>query len=747
MPESHNPHAVQYKQRSIHDYFRILLKRRWAFSSVLLLFSATATLYSFIATPVYKPTVQILIERYAPKLLDQRESTTYNYSSEEFYQTQYKLLESPALITKVINKLHLKNDPHYSWVFKELPANAEEDVKQKAEEVLIKVVQRRVEVKPIRQSSLVNLSFSNPDPQFATLVANTLAQSYIEYSLNMRFAASQEESNWLKEKMDESRKRLEDSEAKLNQYKREYRIVAAEDKESITAQKLEQLNKDLITAQTHRMEAETRFKEVSQGKPIPQVLNNQLIQTLKGQEAKIIAEQSELGKKYGEAHPRMIRLINELAATRGKIGAETNQVVQAIKNEYHMALAQEENLKKALEEHKRDTQDFSDRAIQYRVLLRDVETNRALYENILRSLKTTTATENIPPTNIRIVYPATVPNVPVSPQKSRNILVSVVLGILFGATLVVLLELLDTTLKTPEEVEEWLKIPNLSMIPHIELPALAVNDNGGPPELVVHHGTHHLVSEAYRALRTSVLFSTPGQPPQTLLITSTFPWEGKTLTAANLATAMAKAEPQVLLVDADLRRPTLHQLFGVEKDPGLTNFLVGDVNDLPVIETPVSGLFLVTCGHIPPNPSELLHSERMREFLSRAQERFGLVVIDSPPILSVTDAAILSTLVEGTLMVIKAETVPRKAAIAAKNDLVEVKAPLLGAILNDIQFQRDGYYYYYHYHYSRYHSYYESKDGGPNKSRRSRKPSPPKGILSLIKSHLPFLKRDSSRRT
>ena len=188
--------------------------------------------------------------------------------------------------------------------------------------------------------------------------------------------------------------------------------MALDDKESITAQKLEQLNKDLIAAQTHRMEAETRFKEVSRGQPISQVLNNPLIQTLKGQEAKIIAEQSELSRKFGPEHPRMIRLNNELAATRGKIGAEMGQVVQAIKNEYYMAKAQEENLKDALEAQKDDTQDLGDRNIQYRVLLRDVETNRALYENMLKSLKTTTATENTPATNIRIVYPATIPGCP-----------------------------------------------------------------------------------------------------------------------------------------------------------------------------------------------------------------------------------------------------------------------------------------------------------------------------------------------
>jgi capsular exopolysaccharide synthesis family protein len=717
--------------------------------SLFFIIFATSTLYSFIATPIYKPSVQILIERFAPKLIDQRESLpAYSFYNDEFYLTQYKILESPALVKKVIDKLNLRANPYYhALIFEKLPPDADAELRQKADEKLIRAVAKQVEVTPIRQSSLVNVGFYHPDPRLATQVTNTLAQSYMEFALDQRFAASQEEANWLNQKVVEARKKMEDSEAKLNQYKRQHNIVATEDKESITAQKLEQLNRDLVTAQTHRMEAETRFNEVSQGKPIPQVLNNLLIQTLKGQEAKLIAEQSELGKKYGEAHPRMIRLANELAAIRSKIGAETNQVVLSVKNEYHMAQAQEGNLKKALEAHKQDTQDFSDRAIRYRVLLRDVETSRALYENVLKNLKTTTTAENIPATNIRVVYPATVPERPVRPRKSFNMVLGAVLGIFMGMGAVLILEGLDTTLKTPDEVEECLEVPNLAMIPHIEVLAQAGNTDGGPrPELVVQRGSQPLVSEAYRALRTSILFSTPGQAPKTLLVTSSFPLEGKTLSAANLATAMAKADPKVLLVDADLRRPTLHHLFGVGKEPGLTNFLVGDTDELPVMETVVPGLFLVPCGHIPPNPSEILHSERMREFLARAQEHFGRVIIDSPPLLSVTDAAIVATLVDGVLLVVKAEAVPRKAAIAAKNDLVEVQASLLGVILNNIQFQRDGYYYYYNY-YHRYHSYYTSEDGTLTKRHRSHKSKSPQGIMGQIKKRLPFFNNSSSKRT
>jgi capsular exopolysaccharide synthesis family protein len=726
-------HAPQ-RQRTVYDYFRILIKRRWLIMLVFFAIVAYTALKNFTETPIYEATVQLLIERQTPRYIDQPGASSQpNSPGEEFYQTHYKLLESRALTKKVAEKLNLKSNPSYASIFQNLPPNADDAMKQRAEEDLISAITRNVKVNPIRQSSLVNVSFSNPDPKFAATMVNTLAQSYIEQSLDLRFATSQEAAAWLKEKLIEGRKKLEESEAKLNQYKREHNIVALDDKESITSQKLEQLNKDLIAAQTQRMEAETRFKEVSRGQPISQVLKDPLIQTLKGQEAKLIAEQSELSRKFGADHPRMIRLTNELAATRSKIGAEMGQIVQAIKNEYYMAKAQEENLKGALEKQKGETQDLGDRNIEYRVLLRDVETNRALYENMLKSLKTTTAAENTPATNIRIVDPATIPDTPVSPRKLRNLMLGTVIGLVLGIGLALFMESLDTTLKTPEEVEGWLEIPNLALIPHMDF------TSGNPlkeefPELIVHHGTQPLASESYRGLRTTILFSTPGQAPRILLVTSSLPLEGKSLTSANLATAMAKAEPNVLLVDADLRRPSLHKIFHTPAEPGLSNFLVGELDDLPIVETIVPNLFIVPAGKIPPHPSELLGSERMREFLDLAKSRFGRIIIDSPPLMSVTDAAILSTQAEGVLLVVKAEFVPRKAAMDARDQLLEVNATLLGVVFNNIQTQRNGYFYNSYY---RYHSYYTGKDDGP--APRHRRP-PQAGILGWVKNRVNSLR-------
>jgi capsular exopolysaccharide synthesis family protein len=707
---------------------------------VLLVFSVivvTVALHTYTATPIFKATLQMLIERQAPKIIDQQGiGVQYDYSGEEFYQTQYKLLESRALGKKVAEKLNLKNDSRYAYIFQNLPPNPDTDLLQQADDRLSGTIIGAVEVSPIKHSRLVNISFFHPDPKFAAQMVNALAQCYNDLALDFNFATSQETAEWLKQKLGEARKKLEESEAKLNEYKRQHNIVALEDKESITAQKLEQLNRDLVSSQTLRMASEAKVKEVSQGNPIPEVLNNTLIQMLKGREAQIIVEISEMSKKFGKLHPRMIQLNNELAATREKIAAEKSHVVQSLKNEYRMAQNQEENLKAAMEAQKVNTMDQGDLAIQYRVLLRDVETNRALYQNVLKSLKTTTANENVPVTNIRIVQRASVPTSPVSPRKSRNLLLAAIAGLVLGAAMALGLENLDTTLKTPEEVEDWLEIPNLAMVPHLELSG--DNPAQDSPSLVVHHGQQSPASESYRMLRTKIHFSTPGKAPNILLITSSQPTEGKTLTAANLAIAMAQGEGNVLLVDSDLRRPSLHRLFQVSGEPGLTNFLVGEIDDIPAVESLVPHLFLVTSGPIPPNPSELLGSERMREFLTRAQGQFDFIILDSPPILSVADAAILATQSKGVLLVIKAEAVPRKLALEARNHLLEVKASLLGALLNDVNVNRNGYYYKNYYHSSFYYTSRESLHD--KKDLTSPDLSVHGSILHKIKSHLHVLK-------
>ena len=723
--------------RTWQDYLAILMRHRWTVITVFLAIVVTVTLYTFAATPQYKATTQILIDREGSRLRDLGELAPQQSNSEEFYQTQYRLLESRALAKKVMQKLKLQEHPSFQPIFKALPPDPEPVEVQQAEEVLVTELVKKVEVTPIKNSRLVEVSVTDPDPRFAAEVANALAKGYIEQSLDIRFAASREAASWLHEQLKDARKKLEESEDRLNEYKKENNIIVSEDKETITAQKLEQLNRELVVAQTKRLEAESRYKQVAQGRPPTEVLTSPVIQTLKGQEAQIHAEQSEMSRKYGGKHPRIQRVNEQLAAIRQSIGAETARIAQSIKDQFQIAREQEKNLMGALDTAKSETQIMGDKAIQYQMLLRDVQTNRALHENMLKSLKETTATQNIPATHIRITNPATPPSIPASPKKVRNILIGMLLGLTLGVGVALLLENLDNTLKSPQDVEDWLQVPNLALIPHLKL---AGQGNGQKaPALIIHHDSRSLGSEAYRTLRTSITLSTPGHSPHTILVTSSQPMEGKTVTSSNLAAAMAKTEDKVLLVDADLRRPSVHQVLEVDQEPGLSNFLVGEIDYIPAVETLVPHLFVVPSGPIPPNPAELLGSERMREFLRQAREQFDRVIVDSPPIMSVTDAAILSTMVEGVLHVVKAETVTRRTTKEALKSIMEVQGRVLGAVLNDVPSGRNGYYYnYYHY---RYQSYYLSdnadhQSGKPTSFRKEKETGP----WAWIKDRLNFPK-------
>ncbi len=716
--------------RGLRSYWLRLLKRRWVVLGVFLAVVGTVGIITFTTTPIYKATTQILIERETPPhLLDIRNTAPTDPGAQEFYQTQYKLLESRALARKVMEKLNLDNHSNYRKFFDRLPRDAEPVERQRAEEKLVTALLKKVEVTPIRNSRLVEVSFSDPDPHFAALVVNTLAKSYSDLALDMRFAAAHEAGQWLQQKMVEARHKLEESEDKLNQYKRVNNIVTQEDKETMTSQRLTQLNQELMAAQSRRIEAETRYDQVSKGRPIAEVLNNPVIQQLKGQEGRLLADNSDLSHKYGELHPRRQQLAGELSATRGAIAAELATIAQTVKHQYQMAKDQETKLLAAMEKVKGESQDQGDKAVQYQVLWRDVQANRAMYENMLKGLKETTATQNIPATHIQIVYPATAPSKPVTPQTMRNLMLAIVLGFVGGMALAMSLETMDNTFKSPEEVEAWLEQPNLALIPHLDL----VSSNGHKtPALVVENQPNSLPAESFRSLRTSIMFSAPGQAPHTLLLTSAQPGEGKSVNAANLATVMAKADTAVLLVDADLRRPTQHQVFDLPREPGLSNFLVGEIDELPVVATSVPNLWLLPAGPTPPNPSELLQSERMRQFLDLARSRFERVIIDSPPLLSVTDATILATMVEGVLQVVKAEASPRKLAQEARDQLLEVQAHLLGTIVNDVPTGLDGVYYNYYYRY--YSNYYTDK--GDKQSRQRNLPATQaaaSGMLSWLK--------------
>ncbi len=708
-----------YAEKDIHlkDYLWVIYKRRWIIIAFFLTLVAVVTIHSFIAIPIYRATTQILIEKESPNILDVKEIYAVDTTTQDFYQTQYKILETPFLARKVIKKLKPKftsesKEDKFSIYNTIFFWKTEEVSSDEMEEVVLDFL-KQVKVEPIRNTRLAKIHFDSKDPELAALVANTIINTYIEHNMETKIDSIHGATDFLNKKLDEQRKKLEYSELALHKYKERNNILSLKEKENITVSKLAELNSDVLKAENKRVEAETRYKQAEkiQDNPeliesIPQVLANPFITRLKTDEATLSKKLSELSKKFGKKHPRIIILEEKLKTTRSKLRKEIKKVVSLLKNEYEVFLASERTLKKALKELKDEAQLLSKRAIVYNVLLRDVETNKQLYDILLTRLKETGVAGGIQSTLVKVIDEAKVPNKPIKPRKRLNILLSIIVGIFGGIGLAFFFEYFDNTVKTPDDIKRYVQIPYFGPVPSYK------NEMEISP-LVTLKSTKSTASEAYRSIRTNILFSSSEKTQKVLLITSSNVGEGKTLTVSNLAVVMAQAGSSVLIIDGDLRKPRIHNIFGFPREEGLTNLLVGtsELENL-IRKTDLPNLDIITCGHIPPNPAEILGSDNMKKNLELLKDRYDKILIDAPPVMPVTDAVILSTLADEILLVIQAGRTSRDVIGRSIEQLRDVNAHLLGAVLNNIEVGRDSYYYYQYYYYQ------YGEDGGKKKSRK-----------------------------
>jgi len=446
---------------------------------------------------------------------------------------------------------------------------------------------------------------------------------------------------------------------------------------------------------------------------IPEVLNNELIRQIKSMEVELYKRMSELSKKYGQKHPRMMAIDSELTTLEKRKSQEVNRVINSLKNEYEVARAKENSLKAALVAHKNESLELNKKAIEYGVLRREAESAKHMYELLIKRFKEASLTEDMRTGNIRVVDRAEVPNHPVRPRKRHNLILALIVGLVTGVGLAFFFEYLDNTIKLPEDVKQHLKTPYLGPVPLFTSEKAGNPDDGIHPDLVGLHAPKSSASESYRGIRTSILFSSAESAPQVLLISSAAPKEGKTITAANLAVVMAQANGKTIILDCDLRRPTMHRLFGISKDMGVSNLLVGGGSAKEaIIHTRIPNLDIIPCGTIPPNPSEILGSARMLTLLNGLRKLYAHILIDSPPSTAVTDAVVLSKSVDGVVMVVRTGYTAREIVKNGMAQFGAVGAHILGAVLNGVDMRGNGYYYY---------QYYYGEDGQKKKSFRRRK--------------------------
>ena len=725
------------EQIDIRDYLRVLLKRRWTVITAFAVIMITVMFNTYTATPIYQATTRLIIDKENPNVVSIEEVMAMDTSGTDYYQTQYKIIESRALAREVIRRLRLDQSEEFfpkpkddaitrlrqsiqetiqSWkesvksLFKseepEVATGISEGYDQNSD--LVSVFISRTTVSPIRNSRLADVSFKAKDPVLAAKIANALGRAYIDRNLETKLEAVQDAVKWLHGRIDEERKKVQKAELALLRYKKEQGIVTnfSNDTEQITAQKLAQLNTQVVEAESKRVEAETRYRQANAmtGSPdmlgsIPEVLNNELIRQIKSMEVELYKRMSELSKKYGQRHPRMLAIESELKTIQKRKAQEVNRVINSLRNEYLVALAKEKSLKTALVRQKQESLDLNQKAIQYSVLRRETESARNMYEVLVKRFKEASITEDMKTGNIRVIDEAEVPKAPVTPKKERNTLLALIVGLVIGTGLAFFFEYLDNTIKVPDDVKQHLNIPYLGPAPLFDMAGVGNPHPVENPKLITLHSPKSAASESYRGIRTSILFSSAESAPKVILITSAGPGEGKTITTSNLAISMAQFGSKVIILDCDMRCPKIHRFFGLSRDRGLSNLLVGDRDaGSAIVRSKIPNLDIIPCGPIPPNPSEMLGSARMGSLLRVLRKRYDFIFMDSSPSTAVTDSLILSRSADGVVMVIRAgETVKEM----AKNSIAQfnaVGANILGALLNGVEMGRDSYSYYQYYY-------------------------------------------------
>lgn len=716
----------------LRAYWRILRSRKWTVISAVFVVVTLVAIYTAREKPLYRAQSMLEIEQENPNIVTVSEMFQLSTVSETYLNTQYKILKSDSLARAVIQALHLDrakafNQPPRTWPWeskKKAAATLPRDTPSH-EQAVLAAFEDSLSVTPVTQSQLVTVAYDSPNPKLAAKIVNSLVTTYIQQSLQAHWQASQEASAWLSKQLQSLKIKLENSEDNLQQYAQANGLLFLENSggqnENIVNQRLRQLQNELTQAQADLYQKESLYRLVKAGDyaALPGVFDNRMMQQLTVQLAGLEQEQAQLAPNFKASYPKMREIESQIERIQDFLKEQRLDAARNIQDEYQAAQRRVALVQQAFEQQKNQANQVAEKSVQYNILKREVDSNKQLYEGLLQRMKEAGVSAGMKASNIRVVDAAVPPVSPFKPKLLLNLAVGLFVGLICGVSLAFLQEHMDDTLKTPGDVENFLRMPALALIPSSRLPSGGKNGNAvHPPKTLVeniggtlplalkkesHNGWLRVdseslkqspLSEALRNLRTSVLLSAAVHPPRSLVFVSAEPSEGKTTVCSNLAISLAQLGKRVLLIDTDMRRPAIHQFFHVAESPGLVNYLTGNVAWRDLLQP--SGLERLDClvsGPVPPNPSELIFSARMRALISEASDEYDLVLLDSPPLLNVADGRILSSMVEGTIMVVKGSATPREMVRRAEIYVSEVGGHLIGVVLNDVNLRRHGYYY------------------------------------------------------
>ena len=708
----------------IRKYWRILYNNRWVVLAAVGFCLALALIVSMLTQREYSAATRIQVAREAPKVVDMEQvgDEQSGTTSIEFYQTQYALLKSRSLSEAVVRDLGLENDYLYLANYQKSKTEdiAALPVSQRIE-LATTMVNRNTVVTPVRGSSIIDIQFSAPNPALAARAANSIAENFIQSNLARRFEAAAYAREFLQNRLNQIRTKLEDSERKAVAYAQQQGLIniktgSADNptEQPLIASQLSELSTQLTAARAARSAAEAQYRSGNSGSVAAQSLTSTTVNELHSQRAELLGQLSKLQSDFGPQYPPVVALRSQIAEIDKQIGAEQSRVSSSVNQDlagrFQQALATERDLQSKVDGLKTELLGEQSRSIQFNILQRDVDTNRALYEALLQRFKEIGIAGGIGTNNVSIVDRALQPHSPSSPNIPLNLTLGLLLGLIIGGVAALVLEQLAELVILPAEFQRKLRIPLLGSTPASKtsvttakfLPSKLLPSRSPKTADVGKDLTNRQseLSEAYFSVLTAVQFSTANGAPRTIAITSSQAQEGKSTSALALARGLATLGSRVLLVDSDLRNPSLHRSFGTDHGKGLSDVLTGHATLADVVrETGVRGLSIVTSGKIPPNPAELLAGEGLSRMMKAASEAFDHVLFDSPPVLGLADAPLIARACEGTVFVIEAGRTRSSQARHALDRLMSVRAHILGAVLTKLDSKNSGYGYGYGYTY------------------------------------------------
>jgi capsular exopolysaccharide synthesis family protein len=705
------------REPHLYDYLLILWKHQWLILTFLLTVVTIVSIATFRMRPVYVAKATIEIDRENTNILPFQGTDSYDYMMDldNYIETQSKVLTSETLALQTIRNSGLAGNPEFSAGGVPSEAIATGSLANQKRPPEVAAFLGSLSVRRVPQSRLLEVSYESTNPTLAARILNAHLENFKALNIESRYEATLEATRFLTTQLNELKLTVKQSEDARINYERQNQIWSVDDKSNITTQRLADLDRQLTEAQSETLKKQALYEYAKAGDidAVPEIRTDSLLQEMQKRRAELAVQYTEAVNQYGPNFPKVQRLQAQIKEVDDQISHQSKGIVLQLESDYREAKQKEELVRQALDQQKAETNAMAEKMVQYNILKREAEADKALYEGLLTKLKEAGIAEGLKSSNIRVVDPAMIPSTSSRPAKARNIALAFLVGLVGGIGLALLREYLDNTVKTPDDVETLARLPSLAVVPAFgddnkskrrmtHLGDAPGNGHEKRIELVAQHLPKSQVSEAFRALRTALLLSQPDHPPQVILVTSALPREGKTTAAGNLAVTLAQLGDKTVLVDADLRKPGIGRLLnlGTGKYAGLSSYLAG-VSTLDLVTVPhaaIPNLAAIPTGPLPPNPADLLSSHKLADAIAELRTKYKFVVVDSPPIMAATDAVILSVQADGVLLVVRSGETPKEAFTRTRDLLTSVKSRLLGVVLNAVDANAPDYYYSYRYY-------------------------------------------------